>query len=328
MFFKKKPKSSSQVTEELNETKLELTKAHLRKPKSEASRASIKTALMMFVGLSVAAIFGPNIVDSVMVEKCEGVCYSSINQKMYDTGYRNSGASNGKKVFKVNYFGGTDLQAAENVATILDDLFFKASSGDVVLMHIESPGGTVISCGHTYDRLMRLRTKGVVIVSVTDYMAASCGYEIAAASDYIHAAPSAMVGNVGAVMKVEPSFFDLLISITGQDSYTIGSSRLKELLAGDKIRNDQDVEILRNKVKRSYEDFKERILKSRSEKISKEDYELAFSGDIFTGKYAKDLGLVDDLADSRTVLSRMYMAGYEIYQAGLTKNAPSVNPFQ
>ncbi len=77
------------------------------------------------------------------------------------------------------------LEAARNDAAI-----------DAVVVEIYSPGGYATSSESLYHTLLKLRESKPVVASI-DSLAASGGYYMAVASNFIYAPASAYVGNVG-----------------------------------------------------------------------------------------------------------------------------------
>jgi ClpP class serine protease len=67
----------------------------------------------------------------------------------------------------------------------------------VVVLEIDSPGGSAYLIEHVYQDLLQLKLEKPVVASIS--MALSGGYYIAVSADYIYALPSAMVGNVGVI---------------------------------------------------------------------------------------------------------------------------------
>src|SRR5206468_6249747 len=85
------------------------------------------------------------------------------------------------------------------------------SNAKAVIVHINSPGGTVAGSEELYDSLMRLKAKKPIVV-VVDGLAASGGYIAAMASDRIMAQQSSIVGSIGVIFQF-PNFTDLLKTI-------------------------------------------------------------------------------------------------------------------
>ena len=77
-----------------------------------------------------------------------------------------------------------------------------------ILLEINSPGGTVGASQEIFEELMYLRKDKKIVVSMKD-LAASGGYYIAAAADYIYAQHGTITGSIG-VITMSPNLSGLL----------------------------------------------------------------------------------------------------------------------
>ncbi len=69
-----------------------------------------------------------------------------------------------------------------------------------VVLWVDSPGGTCIGALECAEAVLAMSKAGKSTVAYTDKMAASCGYFLASACDYVMAAPSAIVGSISTFM--------------------------------------------------------------------------------------------------------------------------------
>ena len=156
-----------------------------------------------------------------------------------------------------------------------------------VVLEINSPGGEVTATEEIYYRLLQLRETTPLIVTI-DSMAASGGYYMAAAGDYIFAKPASTVGNIG-VISFLPStdqqrFADEDYVSTGPFKFSGGSR-------GDYIRQIELAKL----------GFLEAVFAQRRPKLQISRQALS-SGEVFLGLQALRLGLIDELgANSEAV---------------------------
>jgi signal peptide peptidase SppA len=156
-----------------------------------------------------------------------------------------------------------------------------------VVLEIDSPGGDVTATEELYFRLLELRQKKPLVVTV-DYLAASGGYYLAAAADHVFAKPASLVGNVGAITFL-PSVDEQ--RVTDEDYVSTGPYKFSGGSRGDYALQ---IEL----AKRA---FLEAVYSQRGQRLSIEQARLA-SGEVFMGLQALQLGLVDDLgANSEAV---------------------------
>ncbi len=205
------------------------------------------------------------------------------------------------KMYVIEYKTKFTIKSSEIFAHNITKLLPIFKPGDVLVINIESPGGAVSACGHDFDQVRLVQALGVKVVSTTDYIAASCGYQLASAADFIIAGSSALIGNIGVITKMPKRPGNLHI---------IGSTRTKELLAGAHVTNENDVKILRDNVRRLHFDFIERVSEKRGDKIT--DKLAAFGGNIFIGKNALKIGLIDSVNDHGSFIRSSHMNGYKI----------------
>ena len=78
------------------------------------------------------------------------------------------------------------------------------SQAKAVIVHINSPGGTVAGSEELYDSLIKLKAKKPMVV-VVDGLAASGGYIAALGADYIVAGETSLVGSIGVLSNIRTS---------------------------------------------------------------------------------------------------------------------------
>ncbi|HUG61394.1 MAG TPA: S49 family peptidase, partial [Methylomirabilota bacterium] len=103
------------------------------------------------------------------------------------------------------------------------------SSATAVIVHVNSPGGTVAGSEQLHGALMRLKAKKPTVV-VVDGVAASGGYIAAMASDHILAQESSLVGSIGVIFQY-PNVHELLKTL-GVKVEAVRSTPLKAAPSG------------------------------------------------------------------------------------------------
>lgn len=93
--------------------------------------------------------------------------------------------------------GGSDGITERELGKILTQLTNDSATKAVVL-RIDSPGGSALASDLLWNKLMKLRAKKTLIVSVGD-MAASGGYYLSCAGQKIVAEPTSLLGSIGVV---------------------------------------------------------------------------------------------------------------------------------
>ncbi|MCD5397459.1 signal peptide peptidase SppA [candidate division NPL-UPA2 bacterium] len=160
-----------------------------------------------------------------------------------------------------------------------------------IVIRVNSPGGTIGASQEIFEEIRRAREKGIkVVVSMSD-IAASGGYLISSAANYILANPGTITGSIGVV--VGNINFQKLMSRWGIEMNIIKSGRYKDTLSSWRQMTEGERELLQELVNRVYLQFVTAVAHGRGMGIE-EVKELA-DGRVFTGEEALELGLVDRL---------------------------------
>ena len=188
------------------------------------------------------------------------------------------------------------------LAPLLERAFRKGKPAAVALL-VNSPGGSPVQSSLIAGRIRRLaeETKLPVHAFVED-IAASGGYWLACAADDIWADATSVVGSIGVISA---GFgLDGLIARHGIERrvHTAGGS--KSFLDPFRPEKPEDVERLNRLLEAMHVSFKDHVSERRVGRL-KEGAEL-FTGEIWTGRQAIEVGLVDGLAHAVPKLKQLY----------------------
>lgn len=175
------------------------------------------------------------------------------------------------------------------------DEFARDSSITAVVLRIDSPGGGVAASQEIYESIKELKKKKKVVVSMGS-VAASGGLLIACAADKIVANPGTITGSISAIMQfanVEELFKKIGVkaSVVKSGQYKDIGSPLREMTPEERI-------IIQELVDDIYNQFIDVIVENR--KLTREQVVAIADGRVFSGRKAKELGLVDRLGDLST----------------------------
>ncbi len=176
---------------------------------------------------------------------------------------------------------------------------FKAERSQAVILRINSPGGSPVQSGYVYDEIKRLRNlypQKKVYAVITD-IGASGAYYIAAAADEIYADKASLVGSIG-VISSSFGFVDLIDKL-GVERRTLTAGENKAFLDPFAPLRDQDREFWQTVLDTTHQQFIQQVKNGRGDRLKGGD-EL-FSGLIWTGEQAVELGLIDGLGSSSMV---------------------------
>jgi signal peptide peptidase SppA len=172
-----------------------------------------------------------------------------------------------------------------------------------VALQVNSPGGSPTQSALVADRVRGLAAeRGVPVLAFCEDVAASGGYWLACAADEIYAHPTSIVGSIGVISQG----FGLegLLQRIGVERrlYTAGESksRLDPFLP----EKPEDVVWLRGLQDQLHEMFQQWVLDRRGDRL--QAGQDLFTGEVWTGARAVELGLVDGLGTARAVLAERF----------------------
>ncbi|MCK7543219.1 S49 family peptidase [Marinobacter bryozoorum] len=176
---------------------------------------------------------------------------------------------------------------------------FEAENARAVVLRINSPGGSPVQAGYVYDEIVRLREENPdkKVYAVISDIGASGAYYIAAAADEIYANRASLVGSIGVVSG---GFgFTGLMDKAGVERrlYTAGEN--KAFLDPFSPEEPGEVAFWESVLENTHDQFIEYVRKGRGDRLA--DDERLFSGLVWTGEQALELGLVDGLGSTSWV---------------------------
>ena len=180
---------------------------------------------------------------------------------------------------------------------------FKVKEAPAVALLVNSPGGAPVQSRLIYERVRSLAVEKEkqVLVFVED-VAASGGYMIALAGDEIFADATSVVGSIG-VVAAGFGFVDLIEKI-GVERRVYTSGENKVILDPFQPKKQEDIDHLTNLQEDIHEVFIDMVKERRGDLLSDDDD--IFSGLFWTGRKARDLGLIDGLGDLRSILKAKF----------------------
>jgi protease-4 len=193
----------------------------------------------------------------------------------------------------------TEKSSADNIVAALRDAFDNKNTAGVIL-RINSPGGSPVQSGYIYDEIVRLREKNpdTPLYAVVTDVCASGGYYIASAADKIYADKASIVGSIG--VRMDNFGFVDAINKLGIERRTLTAGENKALLDPFLPENEKAKAHMQNMLSEIHQQFINAVKKGRGERLDT-SAEGLFSGLIWTGETAVNLGLVDELASSSHV---------------------------
>jgi protease-4 len=177
-----------------------------------------------------------------------------------------------------------------------------------IVLDVDSPGGTVTASDEIYHRLrefqasMAAQGRSVPIVATMGSLAASGGYYVSCAADYVFAQPTTLTGNIGVLF---PRYnINKLANQWGIQETTLESGGAPFKNAGSWMRPEEPAETayFQDLIDQAFTRFKQVVVEGRNAnsvtRLTKSIDEIA-NGKIYTAKDAEALGLIDQTGYAR-----------------------------
>jgi protease-4 len=188
--------------------------------------------------------------------------------------------------------------SADNIIGALRDAFDSENAVGVIL-RINSPGGSPVQSGYVYDEIKRLKEirPDFPVYAVIMDLGASGAYYIAAAADEIYADKASLVGSIG-VVGSGFGFVDLMEKV-GVERRQYTSGEHKGFLDPFLPENKDEKEFWQSVLSVTHKQFIAQVKAGRGDRL-KETPDM-FSGLIWSGEQALEMGLIDGLASSSQI---------------------------
>lgn len=188
----------------------------------------------------------------------------------------------------------TDIAGSQDIVEQLRNIRNNLNSQNVqaVILRVNSPGGSVDASEAIRSELEALRSYQIPVVVSMGGMAASGGYWISTASDYIIASPNTITGSIG-IFGIIPTF-EKSLSHIGVYNDGVATSPLAN---NSVTRNlpDEMSQLIQINIDNGYNTFISLVAKARN--MSTEQVDKIAQGQVWLGSEASNIGLVDKLGD-------------------------------
>jgi protease-4 len=191
-----------------------------------------------------------------------------------------------------------EAAGAENIITGLKAAFEHDDTAGIVI-EINSPGGSPVQAAYIFDEIMRLKQEhdSVPVHAVVADIAASGGYFVAAAADRIYVNQSSLVGSIG--VRMDAFGFVEMMKKIGVERRLLVAGENKGLFDPFLPEQSDQKAHLQSMLNEVHNHFISAVKQGRGERlVVNED---TFSGLIWSGEKALDLGLVDAYGTTRSV---------------------------
>lgn len=179
---------------------------------------------------------------------------------------------------------------AQKVCADLQEL---AKDKDVkaVVLRVNSPGGSAYASEQIWHEVVELRKVKPVVVSMGSY-AASGGYYMSCASNWIVAEPTTLTGSIG-IFGMFPDVSGLLKEKLGLKFDEVKTNKYSLFGTPSRPFNADEMRHLEAYIDRGYKLFRQRVADGR--KLRVDQVEKVAQGHVWLGQDAVRIGLVDEV---------------------------------
>lgn len=204
----------------------------------------------------------------------------------------------GGRLVVVPYSGAIIKKSVDDYLRLLRALEISKSVKGVML-EIDSPGGSATVSEMLFDRLKRLDDKKPLYCYAL--MAASGGYMSAIAARKIFAPATGMIGSIG-VISIKPVIGELMQRF-GVKLEVMKKGSMKDMTLFHRESTEEEKKSWDALHTAIYERFIEMVAEKR--KMDADKVRTLATGELFSAARAKELGLIDEVADFETALEAL-----------------------
>ena len=178
------------------------------------------------------------------------------------------------------------VDVSKDLENLMNDDEVKA-----VVLRVNSGGGSAYASEQIWNAVTKLKAKKPVVVSMGG-MAASGGYYLSCAANYIVAEPTTLTGSIG-IFGMIPDVSDLLTQKLGLKFDVVKTNNMSDFGTTSRPMTLEEIAIMQNYVNNGYNLFMKRVADGRGMKVA--DVDKIGQGRVWLGKDALKIRLVDAL---------------------------------
>ena len=259
-------------------------KTDYHEPSREAPVVKKKSRKWQYVAIAAVLLF--------IIGGSFALIYQSLNGDIYSSNDKIAVIYIEGTLVTNNVPGGFGYASSEeisdNIRKALKDENVKA-----IVLRINSGGGSSTAGEEVYSEVKKASDTGVPVIISMGNVAASAAYHLSAPADLIVANPSTMTGSIGTIWQFQnlSEFYDN----EGVEFYTVKSGEFKDMGNAARGLTDDEKEYANKVVAEVYGNFVRDVAEGRDMSVT--EVKSLADGRIYTGREAKELGLVDELGN-------------------------------
>ncbi|HEX4566369.1 MAG TPA: signal peptide peptidase SppA, partial [Vicinamibacterales bacterium] len=164
------------------------------------------------------------------------------------------------------------------------------SSVKAIVLRVDSPGGSAVASDVIWREVLLTKKQKPVIASMSD-VAASGGYYISMPADAIVAEPATLTGSIGVVLT--KFVIDGTLKKLGMNMEGVSKGKYADLYSPVRPFSPDERARMEAYMQATYDTFVEKAAQGRN--TTPEKIDAVGQGRVWTGRQAKQIGLVDEL---------------------------------
>jgi protease-4 len=160
-----------------------------------------------------------------------------------------------------------------------------------VVLRVDSPGGSYVASDLIRREIQVLRESGTPVVASMASVAASGGYYIAMPAHAIVAEPATLTGSIGVVLT--KFVIDGTLKKLGMNMEGVSQGKSAEMYSPIRPFSPEERARMVENMQATYDTFVEKAAQGRN--TTPEKIDAIGQGRVWTGRQAKEIGLVDEL---------------------------------
>jgi len=267
-------------------------------------RNLLRPLLIFVVTAAVIAVAGRTLASSVFsTSTSSGDRIALINVEGVITA-----DSPGGSIISPSSAGASSVAICDQLYRAGDDNTVKA-----IVLRVNSPGGSAAGSDEIFHAIRTIQAKKKVVVSMGD-VAASGGYYISSAADYIYADGATLTGSIGVI-------FDLMnwgdaAAKYGVKENAIHAGQYKDIGSPWRPMTDDERAKIQDMLTSVHNQFIKAVAEGRKAKLDEAGVRALATGMIYTGEQGVANGLVDELGGLRAAEDKARTL------AGVNKDTP------
>jgi protease IV len=167
-----------------------------------------------------------------------------------------------------------------------------------IVLRVDSPGGSAIASDVIWREVLLTKQQKPVIASMSD-VAASGGYYISMPANAIVAEPSTLTGSIGVVLT--KFVIDGTLKKVGLNMEGVSQGKYADMYSPVRPFSPEERERMAENMQATYDTFVEKAAQGRN--TTPERIDAIGQGRVWTGRQAKQIGLVDELGGLQRALA-------------------------